>query len=346
MSCATARPHGFMCLMIAAAGRSKSLTSARAAAASWMLLKPGSLPCSCTAPPSPPGCDPNGYRLQQSRSMVLNPWVSRAAMCSGLSRRASSPAWTPGCRVLTRPSIISGNPVSSETGFASIAASESTFSVLPVAKRSKPKRWSPRAKPVSPFLSLTDSRALGKSCLQQPDRRGKDPVLGLVYSPAQGLHRIAFQDRDSFLGQDRAGIQVFGHQVHRRTGDLDAALQRLLNRIHAATEFGQKRGVDVDDAASKRFQERARVDAVIAGIDDELDAVGHEEVAHRFVALRLRSKAFHRKLSERNVAFACKRGATARRTVGRHSHHLEVALDEVAEIRTFPGDDDPQSHRG
>ena len=38
-----------------------------------------------------------------------------AAMCAGTSRRASSPPWIFGCRVLTRPSSISGKPVYSAT---------------------------------------------------------------------------------------------------------------------------------------------------------------------------------------------------------------------------------------
>src|ERR1700756_4822114 len=43
------------------------------------------------------------------------PWLFIACACSALPRIASRPPCTLGCSVLTRPSIISGKPVRSET---------------------------------------------------------------------------------------------------------------------------------------------------------------------------------------------------------------------------------------
>src|SRR5579859_6774115 len=131
-------------------------------------------------------------------------------MCSGLSRRASRPACTPGWRVLMRPSIISGKPVRSVTGWASTAASERTWSVVPVAYSSKPSRRRPRAKPASPVLSLTDSRAVGNPLLHHPDRGRHEAVLGLVHSLPQGLGRIAGQDRHRLLHEYRPGVELVG----------------------------------------------------------------------------------------------------------------------------------------
>ena len=51
------------------------------------------------------------------------PCSSIAAACSGLSRTPSRPPWTIGCSVFTRPSIISGKPVRSETSRTSRPAS-------------------------------------------------------------------------------------------------------------------------------------------------------------------------------------------------------------------------------
>ena len=56
-----------------------------------------------------------GYRLPTSTSMVSMPWACSSAMCSGRSRRASRPPCTTGCSVFTRPSSISGEPVTSDT---------------------------------------------------------------------------------------------------------------------------------------------------------------------------------------------------------------------------------------
>src|SRR2546423_1461061 len=152
------------------------------------------------------------------------------------------PACTPGWRVLMRPSIISGNPVSSLTGWASIAASWIACSVLPVAYSSNPSRLSPRANAGSPVLSLTDRSAVGKPCLHQPDRRGEDPVLSLVDPLAQCLHRIAFEDWNGLLEEDRTGVEVGSHDVDGRSVATAATsnprsmrLRRLVPRPDAQT---------------------------------------------------------------------------------------------------------------
>jgi hypothetical protein len=67
-----------------------------------------------------------GYRLTTSRSMVPMPCAASAAMCAGRSRRASRPPWMRGCRVFTRPSSISGKPVTSATSVTGRPASASS----------------------------------------------------------------------------------------------------------------------------------------------------------------------------------------------------------------------------
>src|SRR5882762_3689769 len=187
-------------------------------------------------------------------------------MCSGLSRRARMPACTPGCRVLMRPSMISGKPVRSLTGCASSAASWIALSVLPVAYSSKPSLCSPRANPERPCLSLTDRTAFGKLCLHQPDGLGQDPVLGLMHSLAQRFNRIPFQDRDGLLDQDRPGVEAGGDNMHGRTGDPRPTLVRSLHGVHATSEFRKKGRVDVDDPFLKGFEERFRMNSVVARI--------------------------------------------------------------------------------
>jgi len=51
-----------------------------------------------------------GYRLTTTASMAPMPCSSRAARCSGTSRRARMPPWTPGCSVFTRPAPLQ-NPL-------------------------------------------------------------------------------------------------------------------------------------------------------------------------------------------------------------------------------------------
>src|SRR5260370_22356501 len=84
---------------------------------------------------------------------------ARAFMCSGRHRRARIPAWMPGCRVLTRPSRISGNPVTRATGTAGHLAWVRSAVVPPVETISKPRSASPRASSTIPSLRYTERRA-------------------------------------------------------------------------------------------------------------------------------------------------------------------------------------------
>src|SRR5450631_4490446 len=65
------------------------------------------------------------------------------------------PPCTFGCSVLTRPSSISGNPVSSEMSFTAMPESRNSLAVPPVETSSTPKATSLRAKSTSPDLSVT-----------------------------------------------------------------------------------------------------------------------------------------------------------------------------------------------
>src|SRR5579863_5131282 len=87
------------------------------------------------------------------------PWFFIACACSALSRIANSPPWTLGCRVLTLPSIISGNPVNSETSLTFSPAAAIALAVPPVETSSTPRLASARANSTSPDLSETDSKA-------------------------------------------------------------------------------------------------------------------------------------------------------------------------------------------
>ena len=62
-----------------------------------------------------------------------------SAMCCGLSRTARMPPWTRGCSVLTRPSSISGKPVTSAMSRTASPASASALRVPPVEISSTPK---------------------------------------------------------------------------------------------------------------------------------------------------------------------------------------------------------------
>src|SRR5690606_17428695 len=99
----------------------------------------------------------NGYRFSTSRSIA--PIPCSAITASSVPRRPSRPPCTFGCRVLTRPSMISGNPVTSDTSRTASPASRIAFAVPPVDSSSTLRAASARASSTSPVLSETDSSA-------------------------------------------------------------------------------------------------------------------------------------------------------------------------------------------
>jgi hypothetical protein len=71
------------------------------------------------------------------------------------------PPWTAGCSVFTRPSIISGKPVTSATVVTGRPTSVSARAVPPVETSVNPRATRPRPRSAMPVLSETLSRALG-----------------------------------------------------------------------------------------------------------------------------------------------------------------------------------------
>src|SRR5215472_16483875 len=202
-------------------------------------------------------------------------------MCSGTSRRASRPAWTPGCRVLTRPSRISGKPVRSVTGWTSIEASSRARIVPPVEYSSWPSRVRPRAKAGRPALLWTERRArLGKDL----DRFREDTVLLGLDARMQGVYGVVGEHGYLSLKKNRPGVDVVCDQVDRAARCPHAAGQGALHRVHASREVGQERGVHVDDAAREGRREARTQDPVVAGVDYQLHVALPQPVPHGPIA--------------------------------------------------------------
>ncbi len=101
----------------------------------------------------------NGYRFTTTSSngaiaaaMIWRRWSARR-------RSARRPPWTRGWSVFTRPSSISGKPVTAATSVTGRSASRRVLAVPPVETSSNPRATSPRPKSVRPVLSDTDRSA-------------------------------------------------------------------------------------------------------------------------------------------------------------------------------------------
>mmetsp|Transcript_4845 Transcript_4845/g.17018 ORF Transcript_4845/g.17018 Transcript_4845/m.17018 type:complete len:213 (+) Transcript_4845:2301-2939(+) len=84
-------------------------------------------------------------------------WPSMACMWSSRSLLARIPPWTAGCRVLTRPSSISGKFVIDSTWETATPPSLIARKLPPVLTISYPRSTRPRARSTTPLLSDTDT---------------------------------------------------------------------------------------------------------------------------------------------------------------------------------------------
>src|SRR5262245_26683194 len=104
------------------------------------------------------------------------PCSAIAATCSSLSLRPSSAPCTLGCSVLTRPSIISGNPVTWDTSSTLTPEERRRLAVPPVERISTSSDARPRANSTTPVLSETEISArrtfIGASSLLPGTARG------------------------------------------------------------------------------------------------------------------------------------------------------------------------------
>src|SRR5271155_2945231 len=175
-----------------------------------------------------------------------------ASACAGLFRTPSRPPCTAGCSVLTRPSIISGKPVSSLTSSAFRPASLSVLRVPPVETSSMPKPASSRANSTIPDLSETEIRAR--------EARRRCSVMAHLYSLARLRGRVGTgfsQRQPRFLvvtgaacragARRRGGTGLLEAPKHAR-GRAGVAVDDHLHRLARALAAGEINAVLEIDA--------------------------------------------------------------------------------------------------
>src|SRR4051794_12061703 len=204
----------------------------------------------------------------QTKSIGGMPCSCMAAAWAGLSRTASRPPWILGCRVLIRPSIISGKPVTSATSVTgSLHVSRRYRAVPPVLISSTPNSLtSAAANALRPVLSDTEIRArltgtrsdMKSSRLpiaDPPDcqspteecagaRLDRNPQIAnqrssprLANSPdSRGLRLVDVEQPDAAVREMRrdaavAGLVERSPEDHRRRVEVRAVLHPLLARV-------------------------------------------------------------------------------------------------------------------
>src|SRR5690554_1232990 len=166
----------------------------------------------------------NGYRFSTSRSIGSMPCAAITA--SSTPRLPSSAPCTFGCRVLTRPSMISGKPVTSDTSRTARPASRIALAVPPVESSSMLRAASARASSTSPVLSDTDSSARRTGIRSAVMRSSAQAVFAQL--PAQG----GAVDAQHPGGAALVAVAVVEHFDEQR--DLEFAQRDLVEVVGAA----------------------------------------------------------------------------------------------------------------
>src|SRR5438094_4707562 len=129
-------------------------------------------------------------------------WSAIAFRWTVSVRRARMPPWIEGCRVFTRPSMISGKPVWSLTSTTFSPASRNAFAEPPVDRISMP--WPASARPSSTRPALSDTEISARSIFA---RSGVGE--GTYWGAADMAALLALFDlaqKGPLLGQNEAAV--------------------------------------------------------------------------------------------------------------------------------------------
>ena len=229
------------------------------------------------------------------------PAARSASRWSARRRSARSPAWTRGWSVFTRPSSISGKPVTAATSVTGRPASRRARAVPPVLTSSQPRTTSPRPRSTRPRLVVDgeeraardrDARVRGgrvqagaagaaldgeRPGQQRRHGRRQQPVLDRVDPREKRCLVVVRQDRHRLLGHDRAAVQRRVHQVHGHAGHRHAGGQGVARPVEPG-EGRQQRRVHVEDPAAEGRQHGRADQPQVAGEDHDVRRHGHQRL--------------------------------------------------------------------
>ena len=99
---------------------------------------------------------------------------------------------------------------------------------------------------------------------------------------AQRLGRVVVAHRHRGLQHDRTGVELAGHEMDGRAGDLHAVLERLALRVDAG-ERRQQRRVDVEDRVREGVEQRRADEPHEAGEADQRTPRARSSLATRAI---------------------------------------------------------------
>ncbi len=235
----------------------------------------------------------NGYRFTTTMSNGAMAAASSWRRCSSRRRSASKPAWIRGCNVFTRPSSISGNPVTDATSVTGRPASRSVRAVPPVDTSSIAAGDEAAAQVRQPALvrdreerpprdrdpdvrsrQVDDDAAAVVGDLQgvrqqQRDGPRQQPVLDGLDPGVEARDIVVRGDGNRLLGHDRPTVERRVDEMDRAAGHGRAVRQRVANRVRARERRQQAR-MRVEDPAWVGGEHRRPDEPHVPGEDDRV----------------------------------------------------------------------------
>ncbi len=246
------------------------------------------------------------------------PLVARSSRCSALDRSARIPPWIFGCRVLTRPPSISGEPVTSATSRWAMPASLQLGRRVPAGDQLPAEVRQTLGQLDQPLLVVdgqqgshdlisshcslsrsSDGPAIeyhrpAASSAEGPGHSGRvQPPLDHLDPLVQRLLGVAGQDRDRLLGQDRPGVHFDVARCTVQPVSRHPGRQRVPHPVPAGERRQQGR-VGVQDPVGKGPVDGLRHDGPEAGHGHKVDLVRHQRGRHRgceALAVEVRAEA-------------------------------------------------------
>ena len=191
----------------------------------------------------------------------------------GRSRSARMPPWI-GCRVTTRCPRIAGEPVSvGDVGDREAGVGERRGGAAAGHEVPAELDQAPRQLDHAGLVVDGEEGPHGHCILVSRSSEmvlDVEPALDRLDALVEGLDRVVGQDGHRLLGQDRAGVDLDGGDVHGAARDLDPVGSASSHRV-PARERREQRRVGVQDPTRERLEDGLGEDGPEPGHGDEVD---------------------------------------------------------------------------
>ena len=169
-------------------------------------------------------------------------------------------------------------------------------------------------------------------------------MLRFVHAGTKRVHCVAGQHGNRLARDHRTCVHTLVDVVHGRGRRRSARGKQVLQRM-STREVGQRRRMNVHDAAREAVEEHRTQEVHVAGADHELDATLREPVRHRPITTIAVVEVVEREGLRGDSGGLGSLERAHSRLVGRDRDNRKLSIEERLEIRPLTRDQDPDHAR-